>query len=129
MRKFQPYRGGNDLLWSLNELCNTCKHETLVAVPMGIGRTWVRTFDVTGGEATLLPTPIWDRAKNEVVMAVIGPGAQLNYDLDVAMDVCFDDIGALGGKPALVLLNRLIDRVTQGIALIALEARRLGYVK
>lgn len=32
-----PYRGGNDLLYGLNELCNTDKHNNLIATIMQVG--------------------------------------------------------------------------------------------
>lgn len=37
IHSFQPYQGGNDLLWSLNELCNANKHRLLVPMSMLLG--------------------------------------------------------------------------------------------
>lgn len=129
MRRFQPYKGGNDLLWSLNQLANTTKHETLVAVPMQVNRTFAIQFDISGGEGAILPKPEWDRAKNEFILAVWDAGADVKYDFAAPFDVCFDNVGALFGQPALGILDKLIDGTTKAVILIGLEARRCKYIK
>ncbi len=36
-RSFKPYKGGNDLLWALNRICNTKKHKLIVPISMNYG--------------------------------------------------------------------------------------------
>jgi hypothetical protein len=61
---FQPYLGGDDLLWALNEMCNTDKHKMLI--PMG--NVVVRVgADVRGTGYFSMPDPhIWNREKGEM---------------------------------------------------------------
>jgi hypothetical protein len=38
LRRFKPYKGGNDLLWALNGICNVNKHRMLVPVVIRLER-------------------------------------------------------------------------------------------
>jgi hypothetical protein len=56
---FRPYKGGNNLLWALNELANTPKHETIVPVGIGGATTSFLPPGIIRGELVIQP-PSWD---------------------------------------------------------------------
>ena len=75
MLTFQPYKGGNDLLWALNKLCNSYKHELILPIGMHSGNAVKIDRAVFHGGFRMLPFPLWDRAKNEMVFAITQHGA------------------------------------------------------
>jgi hypothetical protein len=52
---FEPYMGGNDILWALNELCNAPKHKTLVPVQLSGG-----AITISNGIFSGAPNPTWE---------------------------------------------------------------------
>ncbi|MGA9566532.1 MAG: hypothetical protein WBS19_13480, partial [Candidatus Korobacteraceae bacterium] len=80
---FQPYLGGDDLLWALNEICNTNKHK--IVVPIGNGA--IRSSAMVKGTGFFsMPDPhVWNRAKNEMEIITLGPGAKYDYDFNFAL--------------------------------------------
>jgi hypothetical protein len=124
---FQPYEGGNDLLWALNEVCNADKHTILQ--PMGTG-VFRASASVRGVGYFCMPEPhVWDSTKNEMKIITLGPGAKYEAQFDFRIFVAFGKIKGIEGKPVVgTLLNmgRIIYRV---MAAIEAEARRLKIFK
>jgi len=124
---FQPYLGGDDLLWALNEICITDKHKIAVPIghalvkgPMGLqgtGRFW--TPD----------RPVWDRTKNEMVIIGFGPSAKYTYDFKFQLFVAFNEVKVVDGKPVFAVLNTLCRKVESILMGIEAESRRLGIIK
>lgn len=148
-RSFRPYRGGNDILWALNKLCNAKKHCALV--PFNLGRanigamevaklapvfrpdgmvdvTWnVKTHGFTGGMS--VKNPDWNADKYEITLAKIPREIGRNYKANVDLNVAIDGVDTQQGKPAVGLLNDMM-RVIDGIlAATETECRRLGFIK
>jgi hypothetical protein len=65
LRTFEPYKGGNDLLYMLNDMCNLSKHALIAFI--GAANTNVQ---ITGkgwtGPLEVFETAVWDRAKHEI---------------------------------------------------------------
>jgi hypothetical protein len=125
---FQPYPGGNYLLWALNEICNTDKHK--IAIPFGTGAYPIGVSARGTGGYMCIPTPhIWDSAKNEMTLITLGPGVKFDYEFDFRFFVAFGEIKLVAGKPVVSVLNA-VGSIVQGV-LVAIEAesRRLGFVK
>jgi len=123
---FQPYLGGDDLLWALNEICITDKHKlavpighTLMHGPMGLQGT---------GFFSTPDRPVWNRAKNEMVFISFGPGAKYKYDFKFQLFVAFNDIKVIDGKPVFAVLNTLCSKVESILMGIEAESRRLGII-
>jgi hypothetical protein len=124
---FQPYPGGDDLLWALNEICITDKHKMLIPMDAGIVRAGV---DVRGlGHFSMPDRHVWDRAKNEMVLLTFDPTVDFNYNFDFGIFVAFNEIKVVGGQPVLAVLNALGSKVESILLAIEAESRRLGIVK
>ncbi|HWZ31705.1 MAG TPA: hypothetical protein VNX18_10250 [Bryobacteraceae bacterium] len=124
---FQPYPGGNDLLWSLNEICVSDKHKMLIPVGTGVVRAGA---DVRGTGFFCMPNPhFWDRTKNEMELITLGPNAEFNYNFDFRLFVAFNDIKIVDGKPVLAVLYEIDSIVERILVAIEAEARRIKIFK
>jgi len=124
---FQPYPGGDDLLWALNEICNTEKHKIVIPVgagafPMGASAHGTGFFE--------MPQPhVWNREKNEMVLITLGPGAEFNYHFGFRLFIAFGEIKVVSGSEVLRTLHKIGYKVNSVVVAIDAEARRLGIVK
>ena len=127
----QPYRGGDDLLWALNELCNGNKHKfvTPLIQVMARGPGRVRGF---GRPFEMPDPPVWDSAKNEMVIVKFGPlvvpDAQWEYDFDFRPNIAIHEIPVVEGQPVLRVLYELCLKVESVLNGIEAESRRLKIV-
>lgn len=124
--RFKPYKGGHDLLWALNRICNTNKHEMLS--PLGVGFQIKRVVSNKVVKATDIPLGRWDSSKNEIICAVIGPDESIEYEAEFTFAVTFGEVEVVKGQPVIIVLDQLASTVDSILAIIEAEARRLGYI-
>jgi hypothetical protein len=124
---FQPYPGGDDALWALNEMCVTDKHKMLIPV----GNLVVRTAaDVRGTGYFSMPEPhVWDKERNEMVLITLGPGAEFNCHFEFHMFVAVSGIRLVDGMPILDTLLHMGHSVENILTVLEFESKRLGYTK
>jgi hypothetical protein len=132
-RRLKPYRGGDDLLWSLSEINNRNKHRLLVPMGSAIRSSTINGMSINlkggGGTGLTVGPQIWNRLTNEILLFstpitadVSGPQVQINLDLT------FDDIEILRGYPARGVLNGLILKVESILAVVEKDARDAGLI-
>jgi hypothetical protein len=125
---FQPYPGGDDLLWALNEICVTDKHKLLI--PIGTGSTNLGMHVEALGYIKMPQTPMWDRTKNEMELVTVGPETeQFNYNFHFRIFVAFNNIRVVDGEPVLGVLYALGRKVESILMAIEAESRRIGIIK
>jgi len=129
---FQPYRGGDDLLWALNELCNGKKHKIITTMGTLMWRS--RAFAQGRGRPFSMPDPHrWDSTKDEMVVLSLGPivvpDATWDYGFDFHPFVAIHEIAVVQGQPVLGVLYELCLKVESILKAIEAETRRLGIVK
>jgi hypothetical protein len=123
---FQPYLGGDDFLWALNEMCVADKHKMLIPIGTGILRSGA---SVCGTGFFSMPNPhVWDRSRNEMPLITLGPGAEFEYQFDFHLFVAISNIKIVDGKPVVNVIQRIGSKVERILAAIEMESRRLGYV-
>lgn len=123
---FKPYRGGNDLLWALNELNNGDKHAKVVAVGTGVmmeyGRAWAK-----GVRFSIPREHIWDVTKNEMeIISFRSPGTNYEYDFKFGFFIAFGEVDVIAGKDVLGVLDDLGGEVERILLAIEAEALRIG---
>jgi hypothetical protein len=129
---FQPYRGGDDLLWALNELCNGNKHKfvTPIQTVMWRGHAFAEGF---GRPFSMPDPPKWNSTDNEMVVISFGPivvsNATWDYDFDFFPNVVIHEIPVVAGEPVLGVLYELCLKVESILAAIEAESRRLGFIQ
>lgn len=120
---FQPYKGGDDLLWALNTLCNTETHKIVVPACVCVGGKMADAVDIHGPMTFFLPR--WDRAKNEMLLAR-GTATFTHHNLRIATVIEMASADVVVGKPALGVLTYLHGRVTEIVDAIEAEALKIG---
>lgn len=127
MRGFKPYKGGNDLLWALNQLANTNKHAIVRPVATLVGGVRLVGPGSSIGGVAIGVTP-WDSAKNELEFARSNPGGTFEMNVQVSSHIAICDIEFIGGKPAIAVLNDMASIVESIIMAIEAECRRIFHL-
>lgn len=123
-RSLKPYQGGNDLLWTLNNLCNASKHKLL---PLIVGTAGRIRLQGPGGRRGIIPyRPFWDPDENEIAIATTYIGDEFTYDVDLTFYVAFGEIGAVADYSAPGLLDEICGEALAVVGAIEAECRRLG---
>lgn len=123
-RSFNPYKGGNDLIWALNSACNTSKHGIVVPVGMATNGMHINHLSISGGGT--IHAPMWDSSKNEIVFATTEQDTKIEYDLGFSFFVAFGEVDGIGGQPAVPVLNAIASEVDRIVLAIEMEAKRIG---
>jgi hypothetical protein len=127
LRSFEPYKGGNEILWGLNMMCNADKHKMLTPVATGIVRPGT---SIKGRGFFSIPAPpVWDRTKQEIVILTLGPGAQFDYKFNFVLYIAFDEIELVAGEPVRSILGQTMVEVERVVDAIDAESMRLGLIK
>jgi len=120
---FQPYLGGDDLLWAFNEICNGDKHKYIIPIGTGMVR---RAAGVEGTGFFEMPTThVWDRTKNEMELLTLGVESTYKYNFQFSFFVAFNDIQVVDGQPVLGVLDELGSKIESIFLGIEAECRRL----
>jgi hypothetical protein len=121
----KPYKGGNILLWALNKLCNTNKHE--IIIPMGMAAGGVVMASGTSMKGPLkISVPRWDSAKNEMEYLRTGPTTVADINCLLTFYVAIGKIEIMEGQTAPTVLNAMAGEVEPVLMAIEAEARRIG---
>jgi hypothetical protein len=145
--KCNAYKGGNDTLWALNELCNAKKHFALVPFRIGSASLMLEVESETGpmlsrtgqnfkvaGYYGLVGGPIsptsrqWCAEKNELLLLRTPPKNNVRYDANIAVSVAIEGVEILRGKPAIGVLYEMSQVVAKIGGATEAECRRSGII-
>jgi hypothetical protein len=128
--KLQPYKGGDDLLWALNELCKPSKHKIIVPVGTSSGEMRLTRAIMTSGTAGggYISLSKWDSEKDEMVIGAVGIGGKFEYDFNVAFNITFGEVEIVKGQPVAGVLDALAGKVSGIVDATEAEARRIGLI-
>jgi len=125
---FKAYKGGNDILWGLNEIANAKKHFALI--PLCIGQGWATIYtDGDGGQGYYTGPDIgWDASRNEMVLMKSSPSqSKLSVSGHFTFSVAISGIEVLVGRQATHVLNEMRGAVQDVLMRTEGECRRLGF--
>jgi hypothetical protein len=125
MIAFQPYKGGNNLLWALNKACNTNKHEIVVPIIMSGVSTKIVSGEFGGGPLAIMG-PKWDSAKQEAEIKRVGRGAKANGQFEVTFLIAFGNIEGVNSQEVVACLNATLGEVERVLVAIEVEAVKIG---
>jgi hypothetical protein len=125
IRRAQPYKRGNPLLWALNKLSGTNKHSILRPV---LPSTILIEGTVFGVGLGTYDPPRWNSDKNEMVLASVPIGSKFDMKYQSSFFVAFNEIELLDGQEVLAVLNKMADMVECVVMAIEAEAKRIGLV-
>jgi hypothetical protein len=109
LRSYEPYKGGNELLWALNEVCGANKHGLLL--PIGTASVTARTVIEGTGFWSMPAAPVWDWTKQEMELFTAGPQPKLHANIRVGFYIAFGEIDSVAGKPAIPVLDDFVRMV------------------
>lgn len=120
---FEPYKGGKEALWELNQLRNQKIHRVLQAVSAYSGGVSFRG----GGfmSATVSTGSEWDHANGELTYMRLQPGAKMNIQIDPNVRIGFGDIDLFGTKSASEVFGDFLEVIERIILAIEAETIRL----
>jgi hypothetical protein len=102
----KPYRGGNDLLWSIHNLDINDKHRKLIAIGMNSSSPAIRFDHITGGSLSI-PIPRWQSLENGLELFTIQKGTQFKTDVQLITNVSFRDAEIVKGQPIVAVIDQL----------------------
>jgi hypothetical protein len=123
---FEPYQGGKEALWELNELRNGKIHRILQSFAARARGVKFRNEGIA--DATFSACNVWDKECGELTYMRVEGGSQYGIEIDVSVHVILGDTSLLGTKPAADIFANFIE-VIEGIRLgVKAEANRLAAI-
>jgi len=126
---FEPYSGGNDILWAVNKLGNTSKHNLIfpVAAKSGVRLPFIETTDVVIAPVEIIEG-IHHGVENEVIFARTQLGLKWKYRLQIAFGIAFGKVETIEGKEVYPTLLEMHHIVTEIVDATEKECCRLGMI-
>lgn len=122
---YEPYAGGSDLLFAINELCNASKHAIITPVASIVGTS----FPYIETSAATRPIRIiegYNSEENEITYAITERGLRWKYRAQFSFRICFGKVGKIEGRDVRDNIEGMIGTVATIVDEIEAELRRLG---
>jgi hypothetical protein len=128
LRKFEPYKGGNLLLFTLNDMCNLSKHAlvTFMATATVAGTITGKAFR---GPIQFLEPILLDPVKNEIPYMRVLKDTNPEHDPDFKIHPLIQWRENISEEPAIHVLNVMIQEANRIVGEIENECRRIGLVQ
>jgi hypothetical protein len=129
LKAFQPYGGGDDLLYSMSRLSGPNKHQ--IVLKLNVNLTHLLLGAKTGFRLLQGPADIgvlrWDSSKQELDMVRIKPGGRFDCERQIKLPlfVTLGDSEPASREPAAAFLDALAGKVESIIMAIEAETTRL----
>lgn len=124
---FKPFIGGDNILWSLNEIANCNKHRSIVPVGHGLsGGQMIKNFHCDGLCHEMAFPPQWDIINNEAVICVVDHRANTTYDMQLGFNLCFGEIKVVQGQPVINILKYLLQQAEQIVESVEIKGKEIG---
>lgn len=127
LRTFQPYKGGNDRLFALNDMCNLSKH-TLI--------TFIAGALVNGEVKGSWSAPVefyedltLDRTKNEIPYARVQRSLHFDHEIKISVYPTIEYRETANWYPAAIFFRTMCTEVRTIIMTIEMESLRIGLLK
>jgi hypothetical protein len=128
-RSFKPYVGGTGIIWGLNRIRRQATHRLLIPVGIATSGAFVNSLTMTSPlPVDVLTVPKWNSEKNEMICVITGPGAQLDYDIEITFLVTFGPVEGVDGMPVVGTLDNMAHVVDGFVLAMEAECRRLGLI-
>jgi hypothetical protein len=128
LRSFNAYKGGNDLLYTLNVLANNCKHSLVAFIIGGVAKYELRLKRVEGVEVA--EPFVWDAEKNEIAYARVKAGTGCEHKGKISVFVAMPNVPHLpGDSEAIAVLENIGKEVARVVDAIETESRRIGILQ
>lgn len=120
---FEPYQGGKEAIWELNELRNQKIHRILQAVAVGSGGVGFGNGYIAN--ATISTASEWEHVNGELTYMRLQPGAKMQIQVNPTISIGFGDIGLFGTKSAVEIIGDFLKIIERIVLAIEVETKRL----
>lgn len=121
---FRPYKDGDQLLWTLNEIANTSKHRLTKTYPGSLSGASLSNLSFSGSGSILGP---WREDLGEMLIAEYTAGSSLSVgDLSFGVHLVFGSIPIVESNPIDPVFEYLEVKVTQILDEIEAKSIQLG---
>ena len=129
LASYEPYDGGEEVVWAINELCRASKHRIIIPVNPGASVVFSH-FEVAGGTS---PVYVCDGQsilcdENEVIIARTELGSKYNYKATIAFGVAFGPVRPIEGREVFPNLNRMRDAVSVIVNELEQECKKISLI-
>jgi hypothetical protein len=130
LRGFNAYQGGNDLLYTLNDLANDSKHGLVPFVGGAVlgGEIASTAANLANGVEFYDPF-IWDSLKNEIIYARVKAGTDFEHKGKVKVSISIPNTEQLPGGGATGVLDQMGAEVARVVDDIEGKCRDIGLIK
>jgi hypothetical protein len=128
LASFQPYKGGNDLLYVLNDMSGLSKHALVTFMANASAGGEIRGLGLTGPLQFFEPL-LLDPVKNEISYARVPLTTHFEHDANFAIYPSLDYREHTSAEPAVLVLDAMIKEAARLVFMIKNECRRIGLIK
>lgn len=125
---YEPFGTANNLVFAINELCNASKHRIIVPVAnkAGINFPFIEVMGGATRPLTIFSGGEWESNKNEITYAITERELKWKHHVQIAVGICFGDVGEIAGYEVEPNLRKMIQSVTTIVDETEIECRKLG---
>jgi hypothetical protein len=129
-RSVEPYKGGNgQLLWAINRLCNTKKHNQLVPTMVTGAEVTFRASVPDGAQArTGLGGSSWMPNERELILMVVPPDVVTDLSHSFSFTVSVDSVDFIRDKRIVHVLEGAAGSVADLLVSAEAICQRLGFL-
>jgi hypothetical protein len=129
-RSVEPYKGGNgQLLWAINRLCNTKKHNQLVPTMVTGAEVTFRASVPDGAHArTGLGGSSWMPNERELILMVVPPDVVTDLSHSFSFTVSFDSVDFIRDKRIVHVLEGAAGSVADLLVSAEAICQRAGFM-
>lgn len=117
------YKGGPNLLWAMNELCNTQKHFRLM--PLALGNM---VLTVSPAPNAVIRRAIWNPENLELIFLEVQSGHETQYNTHFSYNIAVEGIETLEGKDILHAAQGMRNTVNGILIATEAECRRMKWI-
>lgn len=130
LRAFKPYNGGNDDLYTLNDMCNLSKHVLVAFIAATAQSGEIRSASTSEWDREIgyYNPPVWDRAKNEIPYARVKRGASFDHHIKISVYISLEYRELTSTEPATAILHAFLCEAERVVLAIEAESRRIGLI-
>jgi len=127
IKNFNPYFGGDNLLWALNKLAGINKHQRIVSIAVNPNSIIEIQRAFWGRNIKTLVINKWNDRKNELeVIRVNSVGdMEVNFSFRLDLEIVMGKADIVSGQPAIAILNTFVSKAESIVLGIKAESERL----
>jgi hypothetical protein len=127
LRTFQPYKGGNDYLFALNDMCNLSKHSLITFIAGALVDAEVKGSG--WGAVEFFKDLTLDSTTNEIPCARVQRGLHFDHEIKIGVYPAIKYGKTATTYPATDFLSAMCAQAHIIILTIEKESRRIGLLK